>query len=545
MRVVDARDARIAKRKAKLTAALEREKRFGEIIAQQQTLIAAQQELIADLQEQLAAADAERAAAVARLEREVARLERELLGPKTERVKVPPIDRELLEEMSEKERGRRREEAAAKRREHALAKNAILETEEVTHDVPEGTSCPKCNGTKFRHLDYETSPIYEYKPGRFVRRLHKRQKKACSCGEFIVTAPMPPKLVARGQYGFGFVAFLVVAKCVDSIPIARIEKRFARLGIPMARSTMNDLVHNAAELVRPLVARLQARIAKLEVVLADETSMRLQDRAKRGFVWVFHGHDDASGGQLVLYVFAVDRSGSTPAKILGGTEGTLVVDGYTGYNVVTDPDGRKRAGCWSHLRRRLFEARATAPAEADHALELIRALFRVERDATEQKIVRTPAHLALRTAKSKPIVDEFFTWAETTRASTLPKSPLGEALRYAMNQRERLELFLTDARVPLHNNGSEGRLRVVALGRKMYMFFGHPRAGRNFAGLYSLVGSAIANGIEPTEYLIDVLPRIRDAKTDEQLDALLPDRWLPLSSIAGERAPPTGVTFGY
>jgi hypothetical protein len=127
---MDARDARIAKLKAELAAALEREKRFGEIIAQQQTLIAAQQELIADLQEQLAAADAERAAAVARLEREVARLERELLGPKTERVKVPPIDRELLEEMSEKERGRRREEAAAKRREHALAKNAILETED-------------------------------------------------------------------------------------------------------------------------------------------------------------------------------------------------------------------------------------------------------------------------------------------------------------------------------------------------------------------------------------------------------------------------------
>jgi transposase len=545
VRVVDPRDARIAKLEAELEAALEREKRFGEIIAQQQTLIAAQQELIADLRKQLAAADAERAAAVARLEREVARLERELVGPKTERVKVPPIDLELIEEMTEEERARRREEAAAKRREHALAKNAILETEEVTHEVPDGTSCPKCSGTKFRHVDYETSAIFEYKPGRFVRRVHKRQKKACSCGEFIVTAPMPPKLVARGQYGFGFVAFLVVAKCVDSIPIARIEKRFARLGIPMARSTMNDLVHEAAELARPLVARLQARIAKLDVVLADETSMRLQDRAKRGFVWVFHGHDDASGGQLVLYVFAVDRSGGTPAKILGGTEGTLVVDGYTGYNVVTDPDGRRRAGCWSHLRRRLFEARATAPAQADHALELIRALFRVERDATEQGIVRTPAHLALRTAKSKPIVDEFFAWVEATRASTLPKSPLGEALSYAMNQRERLELFLTDARIPLHNNGSEARLRVVALGRKTYMFFGHPRAGRNFAGLYSLVGSAIANGIEPTEYLTDVFPRIRDATTDEQLDALLPDRWLPLSSMGGERAPPAGVTFRY
>jgi len=389
---------------------------------------------------------------------------------------------------------------------------------------------------------------------------------------------------------------------------------------------MNDLVHDAAELARPLVARLQARIAKLDVVLADETSMRLQDRAKRGFVWVFHGHDDVSGGQLVLYVFAVDRSGGTPAKILGGTEGTLVVDGYTGYNVVTEPDGRKRAGCWSHVQRRFFEARATAPAEAEHGLELIRALFRVERDATEQGIVRTPEHLALRTAKSKPIVDEFFAWVDATRASTLPKSPLGEALGYAMNQRERLELFPTDASHSAAQQRQRGAASRRGLGRKTYLFVGHPRAGRNtarwllrptsaencvststgsgarrarglrlsdngagigplngvlgaladaekqaaanalarggeidsvnekdfrwfcdllLAGLYSLVGSAIANGIEPTEYLTDVLPRIRDATTDEQLDALLPDRWLPLSSIDGERAPPAAVTVRY
>ena len=209
--------------------------------------------------------------------------------PKTERVNVPPIGRELAQEMTEEERARRREETAAKRRERALAKSAAFETEDVVHPVPDGTGCSKCGGTQLRHLDYETSTTFEYKPGRFVRLRHKREKKACSCGECIITAPLPPKLVARGQYGFGFVAFLIVEKCADSIPIARVEKRFARLGIPISRSTMNDLIHDAADLARPLVARLAARIAKLEVVLADETSMRLQDRAKRGFVWVFHG----------------------------------------------------------------------------------------------------------------------------------------------------------------------------------------------------------------------------------------------------------------
>ncbi len=466
------------------------------------------------------------------MQAEIERLERQLLGPKTERVKVPPIDGELrdAETMTDEQRAQRREEIARKRRENALAKNAAMQTEEVEYPVADAMKpCSQCGGMHTRALEPEQSATYEYKPGHFIRRVHKRQKLACSCGQSIVTAPAPPKLVVGGQYGFGFVAFLIVEKCADSIPIHRIEKRFGRLGIPISRSTMNDLVHTAAEIVRPLVARLQSRIAALEVVLADETSMRLQDRPKRGFVWVFHGHDETSGGQLVLYVFAVDRSGDTPAKILGGTRGVLVVDGYTGYNNVTDPQGRARGGCWSHLRRRVFEACSTSvPEDTDHALALIRDIFRVEHDATEQRIVRSPAHLELRMARSKPLVEEFFQWAEQKKAEVLPKGPLGEALGYAINQQSRLELFLSDPRIPIHNNGSESRLRIIALARHNYLFFGHPRAGRNFAGLYSLVGSCITNDVEPTQYLTDVLPRIRDATTDEQLDALLPDRWQPL-----------------
>jgi transposase len=255
--------------------------------------------------------------------------------------------------------------------------------------------------------------------------------------------------------------------------------------------------------------------------------MRLQDRKKRGFFWVFHGRDEQSEGELALYVFATDRSGETPAKILGGTSGALVVDGYTGYNNVTDPEGRARGGCWCHLRRKLFEARQSPGDDADVAIDMLRGLFRVEHEAMLRGIVGTPEHLALRVERSKPIVDRFFEWAEQKRAELLPKGSLASALGYAINQRARLELFLTDARIPLHNNASERRLRVVALGRKNFLFVGHPRAGRNIAALYSLVASCIANKVEPTEYLTDVLPRIRDAKTDAELDALLPDRWQP------------------
>lgn len=169
------------------------------------------------------------------------------------------------------------------------------------------------------------------------------------------------------------------------------------------------------------------------------------------------------------------------------------------------------------------------PRRLKHAIDEIRQLFRVEHEATLRQIIGTEDHLALRAEKSKPILDKLFAWLVETKTNVLPKSPIAAAINYTINQKERLQLFLSDPRLPLHNNSSESRLRVIALGRKNYLFFGHKRAGRNIAGLYSLVGSCIANNIEPTAYLTDVLTRVRDGMTDAELDAILPDRWAPRS----------------
>lgn len=504
----------------------ELERRLGELATRQQRVMDQQLEVLA----QLDARDVAQRERLLELESQVAKLERELVGPKSELVRVPPHEREREEE-TEEDKARRREEAERKRRERALARDAALAKEAVEHPLaPEQLACPDCGGADHEELPDEVTTRIDYVPGRFVKRRHHRKKilRKCACPKTsIITAPGPMAPIRGGLYEAGFIAYLIVAKCADSIPIYRLEKRFARLGIPISRSTMNDLVLAAGERLAPLHARLVERMKRVEIVLADETSMRLQDRKKRGFVWVFHGHDDVSDGELVLYVFATDRSGETPAKVLGASEGALVVDGYTGYNVVTDPGGRARGGCWCHGRRKFFEARESAPAEAAHAITLIRRLFRVEHEAKLRGIVGTDAHLAMRQEQSQPVVREIFDWAAETRPTVLPKSPIGTALGYLHNQRARLELFLTDARIPLHNNSSEGRLRLIALLRKNSLFFGHPRAGRLFATLFSLVGGAVANGHEPTAYLTDVLTRLKVDATDDELDALLPDRWLP------------------
>jgi transposase len=189
----------------------------------------------------------------------------------------------------------------------------------------------------------------------------------------------------------------------------------------MSRATMNDVLHAAADLATPLIERLSVRIAALPIVLADETSMRMQLQRKRGFVWV----DDVGGGELVLYIFVTDRSGQTPAQLLGGTRGIRVVDGYTGYNNVTDPEGRARAGCWCHLRRKLFEARTAVGDDADIGIGKLRPLFRVEHEATAIEIVGTAEHLELRTQRSSRSSTTSFNGLPRCARASCPKARWG------------------------------------------------------------------------------------------------------------------------
>jgi transposase len=179
--------------------------------------------------------------------------------------------------------------------------------------------------------------VWEFVPAKFVRQEHVQEVLRCRCGGCVITAPGAPKVVEKGQYGASILAHLAVAKCADHLPIYRLEKDFARRGIPMARSTMNELFHRASELLEPVWKRLLETIRMREVVLADETRLRvLKDASgapKTGFVWSF-GACDSRGQFDVAYHFAESRSGTIPSTILEGTTGVLLVDGYSGYNDV-------------------------------------------------------------------------------------------------------------------------------------------------------------------------------------------------------------------
>ena len=339
----------------------------------------------------------------------------------------------------------------------------------------EAPCCPNCQASiaDAARLADSVSEAFEFVPARLIRREHRQERRICGCGTFLYGAAV--ERVADGVlYGPGLHAHVVVARCADSIPVERLARSLRRAGVAMGRSTLNDLFHRVADLTRPIYDRMLERIAASEYVSADETTIKVQQKGKcrTAWMWTF------ITSELVTYVFSASRSGATPVEVLGETTGNLQVDGYTGYNHVTRPEGRIRSGCWSHVRRKFFEAMKTAADEARHALDEILKMYLVEYEALDRNIAGTEAHRLLRRAKTRPIVDKLFTWLEQEQDKHLPKSPLRQAIGYAINQKDALPVFLDDAKISLDNNLSERMLRLIALGRKNFLFVGHDEGGR-------------------------------------------------------------------
>lgn len=340
-------------------------------------------------------------------------------------------------------------------------------------------------------------------------------------GERIVTAAPPPNIVDGGAWGTSVYAHIVVSKCVDSMPLYRQEKAGARSGYGIARSVMCELFHRAADLLRPLYDRLLELIRASPYVQADETRIRVAEanNARNGWIWTLLCDN------IAAFVYSESRGAETPNQHLGGTAGYLVVDGYSGYNDVTGDGGRTRVGCWAHARRKFYEALATAP-KAREVLDMIVALYRVEHDAADNDILGTPAHLILRQERSAPVLEGIDAWVNKHTDTVPPKSPLGTALTYARNQRPTLARFLEDPKLPLDNNASERQLRIIALGRKNFLFVGHAAAGDRLAILQTLCATCCLNGVNPYDYLSDVLVRIQTHKAS-RIDELLPMSWRP------------------
>lgn len=446
------------------------------------------------------------------LQQRMAQLEKHVVGPQSEKRKkksgkMPPA---VKPETAK----------AATRRANREIRESHLETEVTPVPVPASEcTCPHCGAGELGRVgDGKPSVVYEYVAAHFRKRVYLRETRACTCGQYVVTAPPPDRVGDKTRYAPSFVAHLIVAKCADNRAHYNLAKEYARVGIPIGRSTITSLFHRAADIVEPLVKRLFTRIAAEDLVLADETSMRMQRVEKKAFIWAF------LGGRLIGYRFSCNRSGATPSDVLGDSEGKLVCDAYTGYNKLLSSGRRRRAGCLAHARRKIFDSQPE-PAAAE-ALDLIGEIYGVERDAKSKGVEGTAAHADMRKTRSRAPFAKLLCWARRQRREHGPKTLLGRAARYILNNFRELGVFLRDPRVPPDNNASESALRRVALGRRIFLFVGHEDAGHRLARLYSLVASCELNGVNPIAYLTDVLTRI-DHHPSSRIDELLPNAWKP------------------
>lgn len=469
---------------------------------------------------QQAQAIAELTATVEKLTAELAELRRRLFGQSRER--MPPMQRELAKHAphNDAQAQAARERIREKRAAQALKKKT-LPVEEMQHPL---TQCPHCQGQELLDIkSAEVSEEIDLVPAHFIRRRHVRPKMKCQSCQRIVCAPAPARVTDGALWGSRLHAHVAVAKCADAIPFYRLAKRFQRDGIPIERNTLDRLFHRDAELLGPLAKRILELAVQSDHVNADETPLFVQapDKCKRGYMWTF------LSDKLLAYVFSPDRSGQTPRDVLAGTRGVLQVDQYTGYNSVCTPEGRERVGCLAHARRKFFNALQTAPEDAACALDHILGLYQVEYEAALRNILGSEEHLALRKTASTERFDSFALWMCEKQDLYPPKSPMGTALRYASKLLPGLkDAVLRDPRVRLDNNVAENALRLVALGRKNFLFVGDNQAGHNLATVQTIVATCMANQVNPEAYIADVLLRL-DSTPASRIDELLPMNWKP------------------
>jgi transposase len=405
-----------------------------------------------------------------------------------------------------------------------------LPRQDVTHDVQE-TACPGCGGTL--HAIGETvSEMLDWVPASLRVLRIRRPKYGCRSCSSIHQAPAPERAIAKGLATPNLLAQVLVAKYCDHAPLYRQSQIFARHGVELDRSTLAGWVGGACWWLEPLQERLATHILASGKLFADDTPVPVLDpgrgRTKTGRLWVYVRDDRpwcGSDPPAALCLFSPDRKGERPAAHLAGFRGILQVDGYAGFERLTE-DGRiELAACWAHTRRKFYEiAEATGSPIATEALARIAALYRIEaeirgRCADERK--------AERQARSRSIIEAMKPWLERELNRIPGRGKLAEAIRYALSRWSALCRFLDDGRVDLDTNPVERAIRPVTLGRKNHLFAGSDSGGTRWATVSSLIQTCKLNGVEPYAYLSDVMSRMVGGHPASRLDDLLPWNWKP------------------
>ena len=398
---------------------------------------------------------------------------------------------------------------------------------DIIHDLPDAEKICPHDGTALKHIGAETHEQLDIIPAKIQVLKHVRLKYACPCCEkYLVTAQKPAQPIEKSIASPGLLSFIATQKYVDAQPLYRQVESFKRIGIELDRATLADWMQKCGALLQPLINLLHERMLQQRTLHMDETKVQVLNEPHRAaemqsYMWVLRSTEQTCAA--VLFHYEPSRSGAVPSFLLQEFNGALMVDGYAGYNTVCTKNSITRLGCWAHARRKFIDAQKVQlkgkVGKADQGLAFIQALYRIERDIKEKT---TDEKRLARQQQSQPLLDKIKKWLEKSLPQMPPQTPTGKALHYLHQQWPHLIHYVNDGDYPIDNNPAENAIRPFVIGRKNWLFSASQKGAMSSANLYSLIETAKANGLEPSAYLRKVFTDLPNAKTLEEVEALLP-----------------------
>ena len=476
---------------------------------------------------------------LAEAEAQIAELKRELFGPKADRLTREEQDQfeQLVQDMEaqtqrpdpesnevlldEEPAGGHKKQRRPRVR-HPLPVH--LETETVTIE-PELEPCPHC-GEMPVQIGEEVTEEIDLIPAKLIRRRIVRPKHACRCGQArVAIAPLPPRLIPQSRLALGLAVHILLARFDDHLSFYRLEQQFReRHGLILPRQQMVQWVEHIARWLQPVYEAMWQQMLAGGYLQIDQTPVRVLDpevqgKAARGYLWFYA----VPGGDVILE-FDPSRGLEPVRKRLKDFKGTIQTDAYEVYQSLERKESCiQRIGCMAHARRYIYKAVQENLPEAVWFITQIRALYRIEDELREC----SPAERHVGRQEAAPqIWERLKARADELKPQLLPQSTLGKALNYFLNDYDALKGYLRDGRFEIDNNLVENAIRPTAVGRRRWLFIGHPEAGWRSALIYSMIGSCRRRGINPQDYLTDVLSRLPSI-TINRVGELTPANWKP------------------
>jgi transposase len=488
---------------------------------------------------------------IEKLKAQLAKLRREKFGSSSERIERVISQLELA--LEEAETAKAEAEASAPQPPEPEAQLAAaaqpekkkrrqlppeLPRRDVVH-MPSGV-CKTCGGTELRTVGESITEVLAYIPGHFEVNRHVRPACSCAKCETMVQAPMPELPIPRGMVDASFLAHIAVAKFCDHLPLYRQVEIYARSGLDLDRGQLAAWLGHVAWLLRPLVELIAAHVMAGRVIHCDDTPVPVlapgAGKTKTGRLWVYLRDERPHAGTAppaVLYRYTPDRKGEHCRKELADFTGALHADGYSGFDklyriadahLMQGPPRVAEVGCWSHVRRGFFDEWVSHKSTiAKEALDRIGALFDIERPIKGQL---PDIRRVVRQRTAKPKIDDLAVWLDAQLQKIPGKSDLAGAIRYARSRWAELTRYLDDGRLEISNNAAENQIRPLKLGAKNWLFAGSDIGGVRAAAFYTIIRTAVLNGVEPEAYLTDVIARIGSHPIN-RLTEMLPWNWQP------------------